>query len=224
MQLSLPAEFSDLTLKGLMTLQSTEDPVQWVSVCGNVTPEFVKKMPIQLFDKAKSHLIKIVDAETSLHPVRFEHNGVEYGFIPSWSEFTTGEWIDIEMWADDFWNNADRVMSLLYRPVTRKVGKRYEIEEYTAKEERETFHDVSASYFAGAMLFFCNSRSKHLKDLRQSLQKIAEAGMMRYPQSGAGTTTSTNSAGRNLWRWMKSHVSRLRLYFSTSRISETFKT
>ena len=217
MQLSLPAEFSDLTLKGLMTIQGTDDPVQWVSTCGNVTPQYVKKMPVILFDKAKDHLQKIMDAETALHPLTIKHNGIEYGFIPSWSEFTTGEWIDIEIFADDFWNNADKIMSLLYRPITRQFGKRYEIEDYTAKEDREIFHDVSASYFAGAMLFFCNSRTKRLKDLRRSLSMIAEAGM-KSAQNGDGMTTFSTSPVNRFLKWMRSHGSRLKSFFNTSHI------
>tara|TARA_R110002074_G_scaffold139013_1_gene284431 strand:- start:412 stop:1065 length:654 start_codon:yes stop_codon:yes gene_type:complete len=217
MQLSLPAEFSDLTLKGLMTIQSTDDPVQWVSTCGNVTPEYVKKMPVVLFDKAKEHLSKIMAAETALHPLTIKHNGIEYGFIPSWSEFTTGEWIDIEMFADDFWENADKIMSLLYRPITRKFGKRYDIEDYTAKEDREIFHDLSASYFAGAMLFFCNSRNKHLNALRQSLSAIAVEAM-KSAQNGGGTITCSTSPANRFLKWMRSRASRLKSFFSTSHI------
>ena len=216
MKLSLPAEFSDLTLQGLMVLNNSKDPVDWLVACGEVSPEYVRKMPLQLFTKAKEHLETIQKAETSKHPITMIHNGVEYGFIPSWAEFSTGEWIDIEMWAEDFWGNADRIMSLLYRPITNKVGSRYEIEEYTAKEDRTIFHDLSATYFSGAMLFFCSSRNRLLNDSRQSLVKIAEEGMTRYPTNGDGTITSTISRGRTFSRWMQSHVNQLKSYFSIS--------
>lgn len=224
MKLSLPAEFSDLTLKGLMILNSSEDPVQWIAECANITTKEVHSMPIKLYDKAKAHLLQLLEAESATHPITMIHNGVEYGFIPSWAEFTTGEWIDIEMWGDDFWNNADKIMALLYRPITSKLGSRYEIEEYTAKEDRTIFHDLSASYFAGAMLFFWTSRSRLLSDTRTSLRKIAEAGLMKLEPNGDGTMDSTTSRMRTFSKWMRSRLSLLKSYFNTSATSVTYKT
>lgn len=221
MKLSLPATFSDITIKGMMTIRTQEDATEWLSVCGNVSREYVKRMPLHLFERAKAHLVEAIELEEPNHPTKIKVDGVEYGFIPDWSAFTTGEWIDIEMWAEDFWANADRIMALLYRPVKRKWGKRYEIAAYTAKEDRETFHGVSASYFAGAMLFFCNSRNRLLRDLQVSLTTVVEESMNSV-ESGDGMTTSTRSQGVTLPKWMRSRRSRLKLFSNTLPISKTY--
>jgi len=217
MKLSLPAQYNDLTISDLMTLHTSSDPVEWMMVCGNVDREYVNSMPKILFDRSKEHLAKIREEEVPIHPMTITHNGVEYGFIPSWTEFTTGEWIDLEMWVEDFWVNADKIMALLYRPINQKFGSRYTIEDYTAKEDRTLFHDASASFFAGAMLFFWTSRNKLLKDSRRSLQTIA-AEAMRSVKNGDGMITYSNLQKETSSKWMKSRAAQLKSFFSTSHI------
>ena len=67
-------------------------------------------------------------------------------------------------------------MALLFRPVTREWGNRYEIEPYTAKEDAEAFLDMPADQVAGALLFFDYQKrtSEHFAvSLIQAATKVA---------------------------------------------------
>ena len=48
----------------------------------------------------------------------FEHEGIEYGFIPNWTKLTFGEFVDLEHFASEgsLVENLDRAMALMYRP------------------------------------------------------------------------------------------------------------
>ena len=90
MKLRLPASYQDLTLRHLMTLETETDPVKRVqSVTGHSFAE-LRKMPHKLIVEANGHLDKLQGQEVAQHKQIIELNGVEYGFIPDWEEFSAG--------------------------------------------------------------------------------------------------------------------------------------
>ena len=153
-KLSLPATFADLTLRHLQVLETSDDPMTCVGAVTGTDWDELRDMPRALIQEAYNHLQTLRKAETQRHLETFELNGTRYGFVPNWDEFTAGEWIDAEQLCGDFWKNAHKVMALLFRPVAREWGNRYEIEPYTAKEDAEAFLDMPADQVAGALLFF----------------------------------------------------------------------
>jgi hypothetical protein len=58
-------------------------------------------------------------------------------------------------------------MSILYRPVVKKVGKLYDIQPYKAQIDGEKFMDVTMNVHFGAIFFF----KTLLVDLLSSIQK-----------------------------------------------------
>ena len=87
----------------------------------------------------------------------FEHEGVEYGFIPNWTKLTFGEFVDLEHFASEgrLVENLDRAMALMYRPVIEKVKGHYTISDYTIDEGRVAImRDMPMTLAVGAMVFF----------------------------------------------------------------------
>ena len=154
MKLPLPASYEDLTLGHLMVLETTEDPVKRVQAVTGLSFAELRRMPQALIMEANAHLDTLQKQEVAKHLTTFELNGTTYGFIPDWENFSAGEWIDMETYTADFWKTAHKAMSILYRPLDRKWGDTYTIEEYTAKEDAEVFKDMPAPLVAGALLFF----------------------------------------------------------------------
>ena len=66
----------------------------------------------------------------------FKINETEYGFHNSLDDLTLGEYIDLDTYIGD-WDQIEQAMNVLYRPITARVGKKYLIEEYEAKENLE---------------------------------------------------------------------------------------
>ena len=99
-------------------------------------------------------------------------NGVEYGFYPNLSKIEYGAYVDIskynEMELDEKWAE---VMSILYRPITKKVGKLYEVEPYSGKIDREMWLGVTMDVHFGAWFFFINLSKELLKGILNSTKE-----------------------------------------------------
>lgn len=220
MKLRLPATFQDLTLRHLMTLETETDPVKRVqAVTGHSFAE-LRKMPHKLIVEANGHLDTLQANEVAQHKEIIELNGVEYGFVPDWDEFSAGEWIDMETYTADFWKTPHKAMSILYRPLERKWGDRYSIKPYTAKEDADVFLDMPAPLVAGALLFFWSTEKKLLNALQSSLiQKTQEVTSLL--QSGDGTLSSTPWLVRTFLKWTQSRSYPLATPSPTSPTSRT---
>ena len=220
MKLRLPASFQDLTLRHLMTLETETDPVKRVqAVTGHSFAE-LRKMPHKLIVEANAHLDTLQANEVAQHKEIIELNGVEYGFVPDWDEFSAGEWIDMETYTANFWKTPHKAMSILYRPLERKWGDRYSIKPYTAKEDADVFLDMPAPLVAGALLFFWSTEKKLLNALQSSLiQKTQEVTSLL--QSGVGTPSSTPWLVRTFLKWTRSRSYPLATPLPTSPTSRT---
>lgn len=203
-----------------MTLETETDPVKRVqAVTGHSFAE-LRKMPHKLIVEANAHLDTLQANEVAQHKEIIELNGVEYGFVPDWDEFSAGEWIDMETYTADFWKTPHKAMSILYRPLDRKWGDRYSIKPYTAKEDADVFLDMPAPLVAGALLFFWSTEKKLLNALQSSLiQKTQEVTSLL--QSGAGIPSSTPWLVRTFLKWTQSRSYPLATPSPTSPTSRT---
>jgi hypothetical protein len=223
MELRLPAKFSDLKLRHLQALETETDPIRRIDAVTGLGVSKLREMPQPLIMKADEHLTELLKKEVTNFKETFDLKGTTYGFIPNWEEFTAGEWIDMEVYTQDFWKTAHKAMSVLYRPVDRKWGDRYSIEKYTAKEDADVFKDMPAPLVAGALLFFWTTERKLLSTIRKSLASQAVA-LLNLGRSGAGTSRSIPWLTRTYFRWKQSHPFRWVRSLLTSPFSKTSTT
>lgn len=223
MTFQVPLKYADLNLGQLMTLQTEEDRFKRVASCANVTIEELRDAPMSDVIKADEHLKRIAEEETGRHLKVIELNGQQYGFIPNWQEFSLGEWIDIEEYSGDFWNNAHKIMSILYRPLVRRQGDVHTIEKYTAKEDSEAFKLLPADLFGGCILFFLNSRRTLLHTMKSSLMKVAES-LTNSAVNGDGIQVSIPSQEKTFKGWTRLLRRVWGLFSRTSHSSKTCTT
>ena len=207
MELRLPANYSDLTLRHLQVLETTEDPIKRVQVVTGKPFAELRKMPQALLVEAAAHIDSLLAREVSKHEPILTLDGKEYGFIPDWEKFSAGEWIDMETYTKDFWKTAHKAMSVLYRPMTQKWGDKYTVAEYTAQEDATPFLDMPAPAVAGALLFFWTTERELRSTLESSLTTKAVQAI-RSIQSGNGTPPSTHWLGRTFSKLTRSLGSR----------------
>ena len=103
-----------------------------------------------------------------------EIDGIEYGLIPNMDDLTFGEFADIDTWMQDGYRNLVDILSVLYRPVVKRKGDRYKIEEYDL-ESRALRADIFSQSMSidsvyGAMVFFYNIVDKLLETMPSSLE------------------------------------------------------
>ena len=215
MELRLPHRWSDLTLGELQVMMTSENPLERISICTGQSVEKLRTMPQKLIEAATAHLDQLLTQETARFEKVLEIGGKRFGFVPDWDAFTAGEWIDLETYLEDFWKNAHKVMSVLFREVTYELGDKYEVKKYTAKEDASIFEEMPADLVSGTLLFFWTTRNELLLDMKSSLLEVAEAAI-RSAKNGGGTTSSTPSQEKTSSRWTRLRNSLFKSYSSTS--------
>lgn len=136
-----------------------------------VPAEYLYKLPEKTFDKVAKCLQDLF-IDVDKHPLvkEFAVDETKYGFLPEIDNMTYGEYLDLVSYTSskEMWSYMPIIMSILYRPITQRVGKLYTIEAYNGtKDERiELFkHVLTMDVVFGATAFFLTLQ----KDLRTGI-------------------------------------------------------
>jgi hypothetical protein len=182
--IDVPNNWSAVTLTKYLAMYEdlkayTDEPeailaTMFYHLCG-VTPEVMRKLDTETFINIKNDLTAFV-GNTNVPLVKsFFRNGIEYGFYPNLSKIEYGAYIDIcKYTSDGITKDWAKVMAILYRPITKKVGKLYEVASYTGEEEYDWFMEVGMDIHLGAWFFFINLSMDLLSGTLNSLAKTSE--------------------------------------------------
>jgi hypothetical protein len=153
----VPTSLADIKLsqyqKFLRTTEGSEDVRfinrQLVGIFCGLSDELVEKISKKDYDNIISNITNIItdDKKYSLKTI-INHNGKEYGFIPKLDDITVGEQADIDSMLGD-WQKMQKVMGVMYRPITSKRGDKYLIGDYEPNEL-----DLTMDVVQGALVFF----------------------------------------------------------------------
>jgi len=178
----VPTNWDSITLKTYLNLQkdlinySDNDEAQTASMfhhlCG-LDPSLVSKLSINSYQTLRNKLFSLIQPE-NVDLVSFvKIGGVEYGFEPNLSQMSYGAYSDISSFETiEINSNWAKVMNILYRPVTLKAGKLYQIESYTPNDDWEKWLDVSMEVHFGAWFFFINLQKDLLKCILNSTSQV----------------------------------------------------
>jgi len=205
MKIKLPAFFEDIKIGQLMKHGERKlEDADLVRIYAGLSWDEVNELPYVMVKKGADHLREILATPTPKHYKTIRVDEQLHGFIPDWSQLKTKEYVDLTTYAEDVIGNADKIMSILYRPVARQFGDKYDIEDYQGTKGCEKFQDLSASYLYGALVFFWTIRKNYERTLLRSLVKVGKE-VIRHkkpsPKDGAGITSSSS--------WLKETSQRL---------------
>jgi hypothetical protein len=165
-ELKIPTSYADISLakwlelqKELVNYEDNEEAITALMLyhlCG-LDPKYLKNIAVDDYIEIKRELSSFI-SNIELPLQRFIMiDGVEYGFEPNLSNMTYGSFADItkynEIKIDDNWAS---IMSILYRPVTKKQGDMYTIQPYSGKLNPNLFLDVKMDIHFGCLFFFVN--------------------------------------------------------------------
>jgi hypothetical protein len=200
LDIRVPTSLSDIPLhqyqKFIKTFQDDE----------TLTDEYAALKMLEIFCGLKtdeslqvkvSDIKKITDklnkalSEKPLLITRFKLGGTEFGFVPQLDDLSFGEFVDIENNIGD-WETMHKAMAVLYRPVTQRVGKKYEIEDYRGDSWWDAMLNMPASVAVSAINFFFHLENDLLKatfhSLDQQETKVQQAAQTISTDNGGGIT------------------------------------
>jgi hypothetical protein len=123
---------------------------------------------------------------------KFKLNNKEYGFHPQLDDLTLGEYIDLDTFIGD-WENIEKAMAVLYRPVVNKLKNKYTIEEYKVGRDAEIL-DMPMDAVLSSIFFLWNLGLDLSKTMMNYLDKEETQALTQFLNSqpnGAGITQFT---------------------------------
>ena len=124
---------------------------------------------------------------------KFKLNNKEYGFHPQLDDLTLGEYIDLDTFIGD-WENIEKAMAVLYRPVVNKLKDKYTIEEYKVGRDVEIL-DMPMDAVLSSIFFLWNLGLDLSKTMMNYLDKEQTQALTQYLNSqpnGVGITQFTD--------------------------------
>ena len=195
----IPVKWDEVSIKQyqeLMVVAENEDlsdieiMVRSIAALTGAEVEHLTKAPIKHLRDVYSTLSELTSKMPNNELRRvIEIEGVEYGFIPDMNDLTFGEFIDLDTWLQDGYKNIVDILAILYRPISKRKGERYIIEEYdtsTTTDRGSIFSkSMSIDSVYGAIVFFCDTGSKLIETTLYSLemQKKKRNSMEQTKQS-----------------------------------------
>jgi hypothetical protein len=199
MRVIIPTDLKEITLSQYKRYQkvvadNADDEtyicIQMVAIFCNIEVGDVMKLPAIEFADIVKTIAQTLDQSPALTRT-FKMNGVNYGFIPNMERISLGEHatIDTCMGKDEL---TELMLSVMYRPIKRKAGEYYEIEEFTGDESLAlNFKDTPMHIVRGAMVFFWSLFSELLNHTLCSIPKMAAREKLNLeevlPNAGDGT-------------------------------------
>jgi len=216
-EINVPNDWSAISLNKYLALKADMDAYEgeneaviacmFQHLC-DFPIEHLDSLDIDTYNKIVNDLSKLLQS-TELPLQRFIMiDGVEYGFEPNLSKMAYGAYVDIANYEgltiDYKWAE---VMSILYRPVTKKLGNMYDIKRYDAIKNARPFLDVSMDVHFGALFFFTTLskelQSSILKSLIQTSTEIPANIKSTLEKSGKAIQAWSNSQTEIYSKWKK---------------------
>ena len=149
-------------------VSDAEKQLHLLSCFTGADPELIANIPKKILNEASLVLGELVETKPNEDlAVHFEIEGIEYGFHPNLSNLKLKEFVDLDNALTESWQNMHKIMSILYRPITKKKGDKYDIEDYdfiSANKRAELFRDaMSVEIVNGAAAFFLNIAMDYMK-------------------------------------------------------------
>jgi len=185
--ITVPKAWSAITLKKYLQLQKDmeaykEDEDAVLALILHHLCEFdvnyIPKLDIATLTSIKADLASFLgNIKLPLQQI-ITLGGVEYGFEPNLSKMSYGAYVDISKYdtvaIDDNWAE---IMSILYRPVRKKIGKLYEVEPYKGEVDKEKFQHIGMDVHLGAVFFFRTLLGDLVNDTLNSLITMEGMGL-----------------------------------------------
>jgi len=181
LQITIPTSLDEITL---------EQYQKFLSIAkDNPDGEFLQHKMVEIFcgidlkNAAKISFKDVNEITTNLSNLfnqkydlkrTFKLGNTEFGFITNLDEITLGEYTDLDKYISN-WDMMHNAMAVLYRPITKKLKDKYQIEEYNGSYTYcDAMKFMPVDLALGAVVFFYNLGNELLKSTIHYLENNKE--------------------------------------------------
>ncbi len=169
--INLPNSLSEITLREYLSWNEKMKPHETVKCFTGVD---VIKFPVKDVQAMDIHIRGVLESNAASYQDIIEIDGKEFGIIPDMHKISAGAYLDTEVYGKQM--ALDKIMAIIYRPIERRIGDTYTLEEYNATEHlqnSEKMMERTMDIVYGAELFFCTLEKRSLNIIKSySLREV----------------------------------------------------
>jgi len=138
-----------------------------------VNMELINAMPMKDLERIYLAIIKLMHDKPMLKLI-IEIDEKKYGFEPDLNNISVGAYVDLKQCEQNgMTENIDKIMAVLYRPITNQVKEYYSIKTYSGFEGRDKLFNehMTADVALAAIGFFLNLKEQLSTLLSPSLSE-----------------------------------------------------
>ena len=185
LDITIPTDLSEITLrqyKHFLKIQKSQDDENFLSakiieIFCKVKLEDVMQIKFNDSEYIVNTLTEMFEQKPNL-VTKFKLNNKEYGFHPQLDDLTLGEYIDLDTFIGD-WENIEKAMAVLYRPVVNKLKDKYTIEEYKVGRDAEIL-DMPMDAVLSSIFFLWNLGLELSKVMMNYLDKKEHQALTQH--------------------------------------------
>ena len=200
-KIEIPTSLKDITLRQYKKFLKAEQMekeerllnAKLIQIFCNVEIKDVMLLQVNDAEDIAKMISDIFDQKPKL-VTRFKLNNIDYGFQPQLDDLTLGEYIDLDTFIGD-WENMEKAMNVLYRPVIVKMKEKYSIDKYVIENDNLLL-DMPMDAVMSSIFFLWNLGLDLARTMTNSLdnqEKIALTQHLNSQQSGVGINQFTDS-------------------------------
>tara|TARA_B100001564_G_C20629939_1_gene666620 strand:+ start:341 stop:937 length:597 start_codon:yes stop_codon:yes gene_type:complete len=179
-EISIPTDWSEVSIKKYIKYTSAiqdvtdEDEISriTISVMCDISFDILNHIKLKDLKVIQKNLQKLISKPVNKQIInKINIDGKMFGFHPKINDLTMGEYVDIETFAKD--NDLASMMCVLYRPITKEQGNRYDIEPYHVDHinNKKHFEKLSINIANAIVVFFWNLGNQQLNHIHQYLKE-----------------------------------------------------
>ena len=188
LQINVPTSLNEITLKryqAFIAMQEKSNDEEFIAqkmieIFCDITLKDIVKIKLTSLNELIGHFTNLFAEKPKFQPT-FKIKNIEFGFIPELEEITFGEYVDLDSSLNN-WQTFHKAMAVLYRPIKRRIGEKYEIEDYNPNPDmQDLMRFAPLDVCIAASLFFWNLEKEllpvTLNYLEKEIKKNPEALM-----------------------------------------------
>tara|TARA_R110002153_G_scaffold40221_1_gene115161 strand:- start:2801 stop:3454 length:654 start_codon:yes stop_codon:yes gene_type:complete len=161
LNLKIPTSLNEVTLrqyKEFLKIQENEKDnlllnAQMIKIFCNQELENVMLLKVNDVEEITNSITEMFSEKPALVK-KFSLGNVNYGFHPKMQELSLGEYIELDTYIGD-WNNIEKAMNVLYRPILVTLKDSYSIKEHDV-ENAESILDMPMDAVLSSIFFLWN--------------------------------------------------------------------
>jgi hypothetical protein len=205
-KIKIPNSLNEITLrqyKRFLKIQQSETEdrflnAKMIEIFCNIELKDVIRLKLKDTNDIINVLSDLFNQKPSL-VTKFKLNGVEYGFHPELDDLLLGEYIDLDNFIGD-WDNMEKAMNVLYRPIIVRLKDKYNIEEYQI-ENSVNLLDMPMDAVLSSIFFLWNLGLELSQTMMNYLEEGETEALTQYlnsQESGDGINQFLDSLTETL--------------------------